>query len=98
MRISLSFTYLLYISTEGQLTSVACSTAARGIHKIPKMLSQSKPFFHSSIVKPFSSALISLKTINTQIIKLKMQALLLRHNTDLVIYSIYRGVLFSVYS
>lgn len=50
----------VYISTESQLTSVAYSTVARGIHKTPKMLSQSKPFFHSSIMKPFPSAWISL--------------------------------------
>lgn len=68
---------VFYISTESQLTSVACSTVARGIHRTPKTLSQSKPFFHSSMMKPSASAPISLKTMKTQAIKLKMPSQLL---------------------
>lgn len=45
---------------ERQRTSLDCLMLRRGIHKVPTMVSQISPLFHTSTVRPRSRRFISL--------------------------------------
>lgn len=51
-----------YVGRVGALTSTDCRMVWRGIQAVPTMVSQMRPLFHTSTMRPRSSRLISLRS------------------------------------